>query len=383
VTNVFTEPDTALGPVNLTNGTSTVVVPVSSTPNNEVIVHYVNSAVTSTLKVCKVLTASSGVLSGTTFTFPISTPFGNSGVSIVANTSPNGACKLFPVQLPVGTKVTVSETGQAFVGANGGLPNAGATQTVTLAAGVNTVTFSNQAYGTIEICKALPPADAAFFGATQLTFNFTVNGGASFGVKAGKCSGPIVVPVGTATITEAAKTNFSFVSSTAVGAADGLSRVVTAGNPLTVTVVMGGSANETLVTFTNKVNRYLFKLCKMITPGSLDSLSPLSYSFDVTTSNSGIGSFSVSGPYTGPGGSCTTVLGAPPVVNSDGVTPATFTTVEATPANVIYVVQSITVDGDASHAITINPAGGTAVVTPQPTGGLIIVTYTNTERLPT
>ena len=55
------QPADRLGPVHLVNGTVQVVVPVASTPGNstnETQVHYVHSAQTATLKICKLLTAS-------------------------------------------------------------------------------------------------------------------------------------------------------------------------------------------------------------------------------------------------------------------------------------------------------------------------------------
>ena len=65
VSSIFAAPDpNALGPTNLTNGTTTAVVPVSADSSGEVQVHFVNSTVTATLKVCKYLTASSGALAG-------------------------------------------------------------------------------------------------------------------------------------------------------------------------------------------------------------------------------------------------------------------------------------------------------------------------------
>src|SRR5262249_16446682 len=69
VANITTIPVDRLGPNNATNGTATVVVPVSSTPSNETQVTFTNAADLATLKVCKVLTATSGDLAGKSFHF--------------------------------------------------------------------------------------------------------------------------------------------------------------------------------------------------------------------------------------------------------------------------------------------------------------------------
>src|SRR3954452_16004380 len=70
VTKISTFPDAnALGANNLTNGTATVVVPVSDTSTGEVQLHFENSTLAATVKICKYLTTGSDALSGKTFTF--------------------------------------------------------------------------------------------------------------------------------------------------------------------------------------------------------------------------------------------------------------------------------------------------------------------------
>ena len=50
---------------------------------------------------------------------------GGAPVTILANTSPNGACKVYGHQLPIGSSVTINEVGVPFVGANNGAVGAG------------------------------------------------------------------------------------------------------------------------------------------------------------------------------------------------------------------------------------------------------------------
>ena len=372
--DVWTLPATNLGPYNLTNGTATVVVVPSQSVNQETQVHFDNATTLASLKVCKVLTSTSSALAGSTFTFGVNPSAAAGGsLSIIASTSPNGACKNYPVLLPVGSTVTVNENGVAFVGANGGAPGAGASSTVTLAPGINTVTFTNQAYGTIEICKNMINSDVAY---TNL-FQFSVNGGTSFGVNAGRCSGPMTVPAGTATVQEATLKNFTFVSATATGP-DGSSRVISGTNPLTVSIPFpGGSGNETLVTFVNKVQRAQFKICKIVDPGSLTPLGGLNFNFLWTTVGNGTTTNSTAGvtpPYDGPGGSCTGILGPTggvPVVNPNGT--ATTITVVENGLGGIFKVQTIAVDNGTTASS--NTATGTVVVNPNV--GIVTITYTN------
>jgi hypothetical protein len=372
VSNIVVSPSGRQGPTNLTNGTVTVTVPVSATPSGETQVTYINAADLATLKVCKVLTASSGDLAGTRFHFGVKTVLGNdpNGLNIIASTSASGACKNFGTSLPVGSSVTVTEDGVANVGVNGGAPGAGGSSTTTLGPGINTVTFTNQAFGTVEICKNMQTGDEAFNGAT---FTFTVGAGAPFDVAAGRCSPPVKVPAGTVTVAEAAKASFSFVSSTATGPQGG-NRVVSGTNPVTVTVVSG---TETLVTFTNKVQRARFKICKVIDPGSTTALGNQDFTFFYTyASDDGeAGSDLV----TIPAGGCTGLFGGPdgfPVINTDG-SPSLISVSEFQDFSTFQVTSIVVENGSFWPVIPNNPdlASGTAVVNPNV--GVVRITYTN------
>ena len=151
VSSIWTAPDpSTLGPTNLSNGTATVVVPVSADTSGEVQVHFENTTVTATLKVCKVLTAGSDALAGQPFSFRLEDAAGTQVVTLIAVTGPYGACKIVregdgilykgvPGQadenllLPVGSTVTATEElddGFPYIKADG-------PQTVTVVGGVN------------------------------------------------------------------------------------------------------------------------------------------------------------------------------------------------------------------------------------------------------
>ncbi len=94
-----------------------------------------------------------------------------------------------------------------------------------------------------------------------MTFNFSVNGGASFPVMAepapGLCSQPFQVPAGTATIQELeTNPNFFLKSATAEGYPEGNALISgpTSNGTITVSVPFGGVGNETVATFTDAVS---------------------------------------------------------------------------------------------------------------------------------
>jgi hypothetical protein len=86
------------------------------------------------------------------------------------------------------------------------------TTNLTIGTGITTATFTNEAFGTIEVCKtAADPSTAS------QSFDFSVNGAAPIQVHAGQCSLPIAVPAGAATVSEAGVGDFHLVSVTALG----------------------------------------------------------------------------------------------------------------------------------------------------------------------
>src|SRR6478609_5350347 len=102
--------------------------------------------------------------------------------------------------------------------------------------------------GTIEICKT--GAGPGVSG----SFQFTVSGlaGQTFSVPVGQCSQPITVTAGQVTVTEAAREGYQLASVASLPAGSLVSSDLTA-RTATLTVAAGDVANQTIVTFTNKV----------------------------------------------------------------------------------------------------------------------------------
>src|SRR5262249_46465667 len=144
----------------------------------------------------------------------------------------------------------------------------------------------NQALGQLELCKAMVASDTGYND--HVTFVFKVDGAksgplAGISVVAGHCSMPLVVPVGSHTISEKLPYGFQLVSVTATGPT-GDNRVVSGTNPVTVSVpYFSDPANggETLVTFTNRVLRAQVKICKVVEPGSKTPLAGNGFPFFV------------------------------------------------------------------------------------------------------
>jgi len=348
---------------NDANGTAVVNV-VAGDPSTETAVFFNNGTELGFVKVCKALdSANSNALAGTTFTFSWSAVLSTGGTAqgslfLVANTFANGPACIFingGQGLPLGSIVTISETSTPNVA------NLSGTQTVTVPGtwspdgtpgnNITQVTFTNQARGTIEICKNY--ADLQTKGKP---FQFTVNGGAPITVLAGQCSGAIAVPAGTATVDELATTNFHEVSVTAIGP-DGSNRIISGTgiapdlNPILVSVPFGGVGNETLVTYTNAVNTGEFKICKT-TSATADGSGVLlagdtfyytySYTVDGVTTTAAT---SITIPINAVPGqvTCTGLVGPIPVEQSNG----SQVIVEVVEATAIGVhVESITYAGN-------------------------------------
>jgi hypothetical protein len=364
VSDISVYPSDRLVTSNLVNGTSTVSVPVSSSSADETMVTYTNRANLGQVKVCKTLDANASALAGRTFTFDVNTVAGASVVNVIAGSAGTTSCKLLS-PLPLGSAVSATERAQANVAitnvvvspASADAGTANPTAKLTVQPGVSTATFTNQALGTIEVCKVAADASTA-----SQTFQFSVNGAAPINVRAGTCAAPIVVPAGTATVAESAKANFTFVSSTATGPT-GASRVVSGTNPVTVSVPFGGVENETTVTFTNRVNTGVFKVCK----SSPDIPAGTVYNF--TTSGASTAPLAVAV------GECSAQSAAIPVVNAAGQA-NTVTVTETAKAG--SQVQGISVVG-AGSATATNVANGTVTFTIGE--GVTIANYTN-QRTP-
>jgi hypothetical protein len=425
LTKVTTIPSAALISTNLAASSATVAVTASSDSSVETLVHLVNSTKLGYVKVCKTLTSNSGdiITAGkSTFVFDVSSAISSGSVSVVVPSTEQAACALYKDELPLGTKVTVTERGFAnttltnvqVLPASQDAGTAAPTARLTVGPnqdGVTTASFTNRANGTIEICKNIDDSNwhrswskyskDEYNGSPYdgTPFQFSVNGGAPITVKAGYCSAPLSVPAGTATVEELATPNFSLVGFTAVGP-DGKTRLVSAGtdNPITVNVPWGGVGNETLVTATNQVNTGQVKVCKM-----LDDKTPVgkSFKFETTFSvgNGWYDSYLTLTPTdNGPAGEVCGWLSAPlPVINWHG-DPITVTVTEcASPfgvdSNGMPIVEptSITYDGNGtfveslSYGPTVTP--GPAATDPDADGsyhlsadigqGVNVITFTN------
>jgi len=384
VSSVSAVPSSALGLTNLANGTATVVVPVAQDRAGEVQVDFTNSTRTGKLKICKVLTPTSGDLAGQTFQFDILSRSVTDVDSLPIVASANGgACKIFATPLPVGSTATVTEEPTPDVSANGQPAGTGASVQVTIGSTTTTATFTNQAFGQLEICKKMqtyPTNDRAFDGTV---FHFSVDGSPTeTDVAAGVCSLPQLVPAGTHTVKEVdLPYGFQFVSSTATGPL-GDNRATSGGNPITVSVPYLDSGGETQVTVVDKVIRASLKICKLVDPHSQAALGSSTFSFFYTVVND-VGGFSEGVDV--PAGTCTGLINGDathpnpygfPIVNSDG-SPTFILVTEGLTGG--FHITSITVTGGVLDPL-FNPnpdpvCTGTVVV--DPTGGPVVATFTN------
>jgi hypothetical protein len=379
---------------------------VSVSPGGTTTVSFTNSTLTAYAKVCKTLDRSQdNVLSGQTFTYaptatfggvPISglpasvsvtaTPFGTTTCSFLANKK--GA----DIALPLGTLVTFTENQSQYptvqsvnTTVSPANLNAGSTNTVAalyvgnlpapsnvgnLGQGsVTQATFTNEAFGYVEICKTSNTI------ATGTPFGFSVSGlGSVAPVEVGYCSSGYVLPVGTVTVTEAAQAHITLtrVSSSIAGGAS------LSGNTATVTVPF---AADNAVTFENEINTGSFKLCMAQTSpdANLENTSfTLSYSYSVN------GGSPVTGSYSLEPGQCSLPITNVPVLNRD-LTPVRISVTEqTTPVADVDLTGVSVVPLSAQYSLPAlphllsSPGGGssaTAVITSLE--GTTNVTFTN------
>ena len=194
-----------LGPVNLTNQTAVVSIVATTNPEIITLAAFVNDTTFGVLEVCKELAPNSAALTGSTFWFDISADLASTtggtwsdDTSVVADTPGQSACtNPDAIFLPVGTTVSVTEESMPYV------LNESGTQNLTISAGDNTATFTNEAEGTLEICKAAN-------GPTH-TFDFLVDGSIPVSITTSndeRCSLPLTVPAGPNTVQELSTANF-------------------------------------------------------------------------------------------------------------------------------------------------------------------------------
>jgi hypothetical protein len=359
-------------------------------------------------KICKVLANDQGSLAGSKFVYTIGWTFsppngaaaitgtGSATVVAVDASVAGGACSL-PFGAPAGSVVTASEnafpdvavTNVAIIPAadNAGSANGTAVFTVPTDGSTASATFTNDPLGTIEVCKNFDPWTYDYNYSAQ----FTVNGGASFWVDGGACSAPILVPAGTATVTEASQANFYLENVSTLSATDVFGTRLLTGdtvNPASVIVPYGGVGNETVVTFTNAVDPTEFKICKQETSADANlvgSTFKFTWSFKGRDSDPDpIGDVYLTiAPVTATnptGLVCSGLIWGPPVINPDGsVTPVTV--VEDSTSIAAVEVTSIVYQGNGSVGIeTPLPAvvtGGVAGLCFDPGAGINVVTFTN------
>jgi predicted cupin superfamily sugar epimerase len=310
LSRVTTNPTNALVSVS----GSTVVVNVVQSPDssNETRVNLYNATNMGNFKICKIVTSNSGALTSSpnnSFVFDPSYQLAGSNtwttlpkVTVQVISTGTAYCVLDQYALPLGTLVKVTEEGTNNVQLLGvsvqpASQDAGSTSSQAMfkigpnPGGVVTATFTNEAFGTIEICKLIDdstwnPSWRAGTGNPNSSYNgtpfqFSINGAPSITVLAGECSGPIAVPAGTATVQETVAPNFNFEKFIAVGP-DQSSRIASGSsstsNPITVNVPFGGVGNETLVTALNTVQTGQIKVCKINNGPSVGA-----YAFNFTT----------------------------------------------------------------------------------------------------
>jgi hypothetical protein len=326
-------------------------------------------ASTGFLEVCKTSDTANPVTGSFSFTVA-------AGAATLTRSVPVGACS-GPIELPAG-QATITEASVTGVGVNSitatGLTSpanrlvrsdlGAQTAVVMIVAGdisTETVaTFRNfrRQTGFLEVCKDAAPGTSFPAGTT---FTFTISGvPGTRVVPVGACSGPIEVPAGSVTITEAARPDASLVNVVALPSERLVSKNI-GGLSAVVTIIAGNISTETVARFINTPVTGQLKICKIAGTGV-----DLRTNFTI---RAGTASYQVPAGPAAEGGFC--VL--------DGTFPVgTQVTVQETIPTGIQV-QAIAV-APANRGGTPNLANGTVVVTIGT--GFTEVTYTNREFVP-
>jgi hypothetical protein len=241
--------------VDLGSGTVVVKVRAGSTPAAATRVTYTNRKVPAVgLKICKA--TPDATLQGDSFLF---TQNGGAASSVMAGTpaAPNcgpvtkhalGAV-VHVAELQVMGTIVSSITVSDNRGSN--LDTAARSVTATIGAGITVVTYTNIAnggpqFGYVDVC------DASAENVTG-TFDFVITGPGFITnrtVAVGQCSGPVQVPAGNITVTEAARLHYS-VTAIAVAPLGRQVSVNLANRTATVVVPHLSNPIHTTVTFTN------------------------------------------------------------------------------------------------------------------------------------
>jgi hypothetical protein len=296
---------------------------------------------------------------GQTFSFTASGDNGQVvgpfGITAAASTQ----CRIVG-NFPIGSTVTVTENLNHDPGQPGEFIDTTGEGPVVIANGVNTVTITNTARGLLEVCKLriteFAPTTA------QPTFQFRIDGGAIFSVRAGTCSLPRRVSVGNHTVTEVAANDYD-VTAITVSPPDRAVSTSLASRTATVSVPYGG--NETVVTFTNRVKTGQVKVCKEIPITSQDSLGPKDWTFNVyIQTGPGMNDYVlvVLGPIKA--GECTDFTAPFPILTPQGTRRAVGVHENDPPPlvrNVNYRITSITTTGTRGLCYVTDPMVNTTV----------------------
>ncbi len=401
VSAVTAQPSGNLASKNLAGQSATFNVADSTAVTTTA--NFTNDTYLNQFKVCKILANNQGLLAGQWFKFDVSWTFtpptgaapisDNGVVNVQAVTAPGETCVqstgLWLDGIPVGSIVTISEqaypdTALSDVYVVPAGADAGSTATMAvleeppIASGLAEAVFTNEPLGVVEVCKNFfPPAYNAINSGT-----FSVNGGPSFSVAGGACSVPIVVPAGTATVTESLKGAFFLVHVSTVSATDPFGTRLLSGdlaNPASVTVPYGDVGNETVVTFTNAVDATQFKICTQETSADANLVGQtvvFNYSYADVHGSVSLAIAQVS-PANPTGEVCSGLIWGPAALDPSGhVTPVTVTEESVTGAGAVQVT-GILYQGNGSPVwATLLPALPAAIEF-DPGWGISVVTFTN------
>ncbi len=363
---------------------------------------FTNATLTGYVKVCKTLDrAADNVLAGKTFTYSVSATFEGapiavpSSVSVVAQAFPTQTCAFVggtssPFALPLGSLVTVSETGLPptiqVVGTsvnpanlNAGSPNSTTVQLYvgnlpapnnagSFGAGsVTQANFINEAFGYVEVCKSSTSINAG------IPFQFSVDGAAIPAVDVGNCSPPILKPVGTTTVTETPAPHTTLTN------VFGTSGATQSGNSALATVPYNA---DNMVTFNNEINTGSLKICKAQTPSD-GQLGNTAFNFSYSYSVNGVATTGTVPNGLKPG-QCWALPASVPVLNGNlSQVQITVTEQPTTVANVnLFSVGVIGNDTIVSQPATPHVLTTPAAVVLNSLEGVNTVTFTNGIIIP-
>ena len=229
---------------------------------------------TGVMEVCKTSDATNPVTG--TFSFRIV-----QGATVITRTIPVNACS-GPITLAAG-EATVTEAAVSGVGVNlitalgpGGIVRlvrsdlGDRTATLQIVAGDSSlqtlVTFRNfrTPTGYIEVCKDAAPG-TTFPAGTSFTFSISGRPGLVT-VPVGACSGPILVPAGSVTVTETARPDAVLVDIVALPPARRVSLNLGAQSAV-FTIVGGDISTQTVARFINRPATGQLKICKVAGEG--------------------------------------------------------------------------------------------------------------------